>query len=133
MLPLRSIKPGASGVDPRARAKSVTRGESGESVSLARVLRAFYARSRRAPATHATLRSIKPGASGVDQRARAKSREEKVERACLSRASYARSRRAPAMHATINCQHKLRSEGLPGVLGNNGTLAKYRREQGNIS
>ena len=25
------------------------------------------------------------------------------------------------------------SEGLPGVLGNKGTLAKYRREQGNIS
>ena len=24
-------------------------------------------------------------------------------------------------------------EGLPGVLGNKGTLAKYRREQGNIS
>ena len=23
-------------------------------------------------------------------------------------------------------------EGLPGVLGNKGTLAKYRREQGNI-
>ena len=26
-----------------------------------------------------------------------------------------------------------RNEGLPGVLGNKGTLAKYRREQGNIS
>ena len=26
-----------------------------------------------------------------------------------------------------------RYEGLPGVLGNKGTLAKYRREQGNIS
>ena len=26
-----------------------------------------------------------------------------------------------------------RDEGLPGVLGNKGTLAKYRREQGNIS
>ena len=25
------------------------------------------------------------------------------------------------------------NEGLPGVLGNKGTLAKYRREQGNIS
>ena len=25
------------------------------------------------------------------------------------------------------------SEGLTGVLGNKGTLAKYRREQGNIS
>ena len=25
------------------------------------------------------------------------------------------------------------TEGLPGVLGNKGTLAKYRREQGNIS
>ena len=25
------------------------------------------------------------------------------------------------------------SEGLPGVLGNKGTLAKYRREQRNIS
>ena len=25
------------------------------------------------------------------------------------------------------------AEGLPGVLGNKGTLAKYRREQGNIS
>ena len=25
------------------------------------------------------------------------------------------------------------SEGLPGLLGNKGTLAKYRREQGNIS
>ena len=24
------------------------------------------------------------------------------------------------------------NEGLPGVLGNKGTLAKYRREQGNI-
>ena len=24
-------------------------------------------------------------------------------------------------------------EGLPGVLGNKGTLAKYRREQGNMS
>ena len=24
-------------------------------------------------------------------------------------------------------------EGLPGVLGNKGTLAKYRREQGNVS
>ena len=27
----------------------------------------------------------------------------------------------------------LSCEGLPGVLGNKGTLAKYRREQGNIS
>ena len=26
----------------------------------------------------------------------------------------------------------LHDEGLPGVLGNKGTLAKYRREQGNI-
>ena len=26
-----------------------------------------------------------------------------------------------------------KNEGLPGVLGNKGTLAKYRREQGNIS
>ena len=26
-----------------------------------------------------------------------------------------------------------RYEGLPGVLGNKGTLAKYRREQGNTS
>ena len=25
------------------------------------------------------------------------------------------------------------TEGLPGVLGNKGTLAKYRREQGNMS
>ena len=25
-----------------------------------------------------------------------------------------------------------RTEGLPGVLGNKGTLAKYRREQGKI-
>ena len=25
------------------------------------------------------------------------------------------------------------NEGLPGVLGNKGTLPKYRREQGNIS
>ena len=25
------------------------------------------------------------------------------------------------------------NEGLPGVLGNKGTLAKYQREQGNIS
>ena len=31
----------------------------------------------------------------------------------------------------INCFPK--DEGLPGVLGNKGTLAKYRREQGNIS
>ena len=28
---------------------------------------------------------------------------------------------------------RLIHEGLPGVLGNKGTLAKYRREQGNIS
>ena len=28
---------------------------------------------------------------------------------------------------------KYSKEGLPGVLGNKGTLAKYRREQGNIS
>ena len=28
---------------------------------------------------------------------------------------------------------KERAECLPGVLGNKGTLAKYRREQGNIS
>ena len=28
---------------------------------------------------------------------------------------------------------KIAYEGLPGVLGNKGTLAKYRREQGNIS
>ena len=28
---------------------------------------------------------------------------------------------------------KAKDEGLPGVLGNKGTLAKYRREQGNIS
>ena len=28
---------------------------------------------------------------------------------------------------------KVNNEGLPGVLGNKGTLAKYRREQGNIS
>ena len=28
---------------------------------------------------------------------------------------------------------QLIDEGLPGVLGNKGTLAKYRREQGNIS
>ena len=27
----------------------------------------------------------------------------------------------------------LHFEGLPGVLGNKGTLAKYRREQGKIS
>ena len=26
-----------------------------------------------------------------------------------------------------------KTEGLPGVLGDKGTLAKYRREQGNIS
>ena len=31
----------------------------------------------------------------------------------------------------LNSQSK--PEGLPGVLGNKGTLAKYRREQGNIS
>ena len=28
---------------------------------------------------------------------------------------------------------KLKNEGLPGVLVNKGTLAKYRREQGNIN
>ena len=28
---------------------------------------------------------------------------------------------------------RLKNEGLPGVLENKGTLAKYRREQGNIS
>ena len=28
---------------------------------------------------------------------------------------------------------QLNEEGLPGVLGNKDTLAKYRREQGNIS
>ena len=31
----------------------------------------------------------------------------------------------------LNCDFIF--EGLPGVLGNKGTLAKYRREQGNIS
>ena len=30
-------------------------------------------------------------------------------------------------------QDRFNLEGLPGVLGNKGTLAKYRREQGNIS
>ena len=35
----------------------------------------------------------------------------------------------------LNLKHcgVVKSEGLPGVLGNKGTLAKYRREQGNIS
>ena len=28
---------------------------------------------------------------------------------------------------------KNKEEGLPGVLGNKGTLAKYRREQGNMN
>ena len=31
------------------------------------------------------------------------------------------------------CNRSKICEGLPGVLGNKGTLAKYRREQGNIS
>ena len=30
-------------------------------------------------------------------------------------------------------QVPMKKEGLPGVFGNKGTLAKYRREQGNIS
>ena len=30
------------------------------------------------------------------------------------------------------CKFKFKFEGLSGVLGNKGTLAKYRREQGNI-
>ena len=32
-----------------------------------------------------------------------------------------------------NAGPRLKGEGLPGVFGNKGTLAKYRREQGNIS
>ena len=38
------------------------------------------------------------------------------------------------VRSVITDSQKLPSEeGLPGVLGNKGTLAKYRREQGNIS
>ena len=33
----------------------------------------------------------------------------------------------------LSPRKKSTGEGLPGVLGNKGTLAKYRREQGNIS
>ena len=33
------------------------------------------------------------------------------------------------LHGLVFCSF----EGLPGVLGNKGRLAKYRREQGNIS
>ena len=36
------------------------------------------------------------------------------------------------MRVDFSILHLIR-EGLPGVLGNKGTLAKYRREQGNIS
>ena len=42
-----------------------------------------------------------------------------------------------SLQETVNVYHYYRRvptfEGLPGVLGNKGTLAKYRREQGNIS
>ena len=53
-----TIKPSANDADRRARAKSVTRGKSGES-SLARVsplLRTSYSHSRREPATQAIIR-----------------------------------------------------------------------------
>ena len=33
----------------------------------------------------------------------------------------------------VACNIACNVEGLPGVLGNKGTLAKYQREQGNIS
>ena len=38
-----------------------------------------------------------------------------------------------AYELTIKFIERYYEEGLPGVLGNKGTLAKYRREQGNIS
>ena len=56
----REIKPDASDSDRSARAKSVTRGKSGERVfslsCVSALSRASYSRSRRAPATQATDR-----------------------------------------------------------------------------
>ena len=37
------------------------------------------------------------------------------------------------METVRTITYTVKIEGLPGVLGNKGTLAKYRREQGNIS